>query len=286
MKLIVGCLMWVCSSLSAATLFTYNGAETDADERYQYVQQVLQLALEVTKEDYGEFQLVPIVQGINKGRLLRQLELGVYKNIFVRASVTDDMLERFHVIHFPIDLGTSGYRVALINQVNKHKYCGTKRLKALHQSTIIQGIGWLDTDILTKNGFKIFPISNYDQMFDMIDRNRVDLFFRSINEIDSEIQDRRYEFPNVIVESCVLLHYPLPRFLITHKDNIENAKRVEEGLIRAFKEGHFQAIWRQHFASGLKYLQQNQREVIELDNPYIQNIDPQYRQYNADILVQ
>jgi hypothetical protein len=244
------------------------------------VQSVIQLALEKTRDDYGEYQLNSATKGINIGRVTRQLEQGEHKNLFIRLSITDDLAKRFQVIPFPIARGLAGYRVALIHQQNKNNFCNASD-NFIKRASSVQGVNWVDIDILNANGFNVFPISSYDRMFHMIERKRVDTFFRSIGEITIEYAVNHKQHPNIMIEPCIAIYYPLPRFLVTHKSNVANAKRIKDGLIRAHQDGSFNQLWANHFAKRIKLLKG--RRVIELDNPFLKNVNPAYKKYNYTI---
>lgn len=266
----------------SATVFRFSGAESSVDVRYKYVQNVLLLALEKTKSDYGDYQLQSATQGINIGRVIRQLEQGIHDNLFVRVSINDEASDNFHVVPFPISRGLTGNRIALVHKQNKNILCNPNHDKLLRTLTSIQGVGWLDIDILNANGVNVFPITDYERMFHMIERQRADLFFRSFEEIKVEHATHVKTFPSLSIETCTVLHYPLPRFLVTHKSNATNAKRIEIGLVRAYEDGSFIKLWSNHFSEHLHLLKG--RKVIQLENPYLKKVNqrfPHYKKYNV-----
>jgi len=273
-----------CFSISlgllAKTPYTYVAKENKNDIRFSYEKQVLELALNKTKAEFGDFTMQPSDVGINTGRLMQQMTQGVYENYFFKMSITDQILEDFYVINFPIDRGVVGYRIAFTHQKNRYKLKSATELKALKKKYIVQGIGWLDADILQANGLNVFALTDNDRMFQMVSFNRVDYYFRGINEIKNDLQSKSRIYPNVILEPYIALHYPLPRFFVTAKNNIENAKRVELGLKRAFEDGSFIKLWETIYLENIQFLDLKKRHIIELENPFIKNIDPSYKKYN------
>ncbi|GAC22041.1 hypothetical protein [Paraglaciecola arctica] len=267
-------------SMAKSNLFTYKGPESKEDQRFIYMQKVLELALNKTKSEYGDFELQATTEGINQGRLLLQMDKNVYSNYFFRVSVTDELLENYHVIKFPIDRGISGYRVAFTNSQRKKNYCLIKNKEGISKAIIAQGIGWLDTDILKHNGLNVYAIANYKSIFEMLSLDRVDLFFRGINEIKAEYEIERVTYPNLVIEPCIALYYPLPRFFVTDKQNINNANRIEKGLKIAFEDGSFIMLWEEYFRDSIELVNLQSRTLIKLDNPYIQNLDSNFEKYN------
>ncbi|WP_293749891.1 hypothetical protein [uncultured Paraglaciecola sp.] len=258
--------------MAQGSVFTYKGPESKEDQRFIYMQKVLELALNKTKEEYGDFRLQATAEGINQGRLLLQMHKSIYSNYFFRVSITDELLEDFRVIKFPIDRGMSGYRVAFTNKKRQNSYCAINNKEGISKAIIAQGIGWLDSDILKHNGLNVYTIANYKSIFEILSLDRVDLFFRGINEIKAEYETERVTYPNLVIEPCIALYYPLPRFFVTDKNNIENANRVEKGLKIAFEDGSFNKLWEEYFRDSIELVNLQSRTLIKLDNPYIKRL--------------
>lgn len=286
-QLVAGVLLWLmlgsAAAAAEATIFYYQAAEGRLDGRKTYTNALLQLALDKTVDDYGPYEMQEAGRGLNKARLLRELEQGRFSNMFVRASISDDLLQRFTAVPFPLARGLEGYRVAFIRAANdeqEHRFCQVERA-ALQRLSIVQGIGWLDTKILQENGFSVQPVSSYENMFSMLHKQRADLFFRAVNEIDVELHSVIQAHKVLREEPCLALYYPLPRFFITDKSNRRNAERIYRGLVKAYNDGSFVKLWERNFASAMTQLQG--RQIISLDNPFIRQLDPAYQQYNAVI---
>ena len=271
-------LLYSTAALTKTT-FTFRGGESIDDHRQLYLQEVLTLALDKTIDDYGEYELISTAEGLNLARVLRQLEEKFYPNFFLRTSMTDQISDRFTVVPFPVDRGVSGYRIAFVQNGKERQFC-TANLPDIEKYSIVQGVAWLDGDILRANNLRVYDSSSYDNMFEMINVGRMDLFFRAINEVKDEYTTKSQALKGLQIESCIALYYPLPRFFITNKDNQANAQRIYQGLSRAFNDGSFQKIWKQFFAESMQMVKLNQRRIIELDNPFIKELNKDYEQYN------
>lgn len=264
----------------AASVFYTKGADNPNDFRFQYVHKVLKLALEKTSNKYGNYQLKPYPKKATIARLLLQLEQEYFDNFFLKMSITDDILEKYHVIPFPIDRGIAGYRVSFISTSKKESLCHSSFNDILTTQTIVQGIGWLDSKILTYNGYRVISIGNFESMFKMVNRYRVNLFPRGINELLKESSSIEKYYPDITIEPCVMFYYPLPRFFITSKKNIKNAQRIQEGLEIAYEDGSFITLWQSYFLKSIEFSQLRNRKLITLENPYIKTLDPSYQKYN------
>ena len=256
------------------TTITYGGGNDNGGPIY--LKTLLELALEKTKPEFGDFELVRNNKNENYPRLIIQLDKGVYENLVMKVSITDEIIKKYNVIKFPLDRGVTGYRIAFTSLKNNQKQCEIIKLKDVQNELTIQGIGWLDTDILKRNHFNVHAVARTQQMLKMIERNRAEYFFRGINEIRWELSQN----PNVSLEPCFALQYSLPRFFITKKRDIKIAKRIELGLKRAFEDGSFIKLWRKYYIASIQMVNMKERQIFELENPYIATLDDEYRQYN------
>ncbi|WP_143870292.1 ABC transporter substrate-binding protein [Catenovulum sediminis] len=271
------------SKVETVTIFTHMGSESSTDTRNLYDKKILKLALDKTVDEYGPYRMVASEKGLTLQRLMKLAETGFYHNFFFKFSATDEMTKRFLAIQIPVDRGIVGFRVAFVHADSKNKYANVRTTEDLQKYSIIQGIGWLDSDILKENELSVFKVSGYDNMFEMISRKRADLFFRGINEVEEELHNFQQQHPNLIVEPNILLQYPLPRFFMTAKSNTEQAKRVELGLKRAFADGSFVELWKTYYLPSIETAQLSGRRIIQLENPYIKNLDSGYTQYNFSV---
>jgi hypothetical protein len=265
------------SSAFSATVFTYQYKETELDKRREYPQQLLQLALEKTIDKYGEYKLVPSPM-LNTARAIKLAEENKLENFFVRQSVSKDLLNKMGYVPFPVDLGIVGYRVFFVSPSAKEKLKSVKTIDELKKFTIVQGIGWLDSDILKENGFNVEIGTNYNGLFKMVAENRVDLFPRGANELLIEYQNFK-KIINIQYDKNLLLYYPLPRFFFTHKSNKEAIKRIYEGLIAAYEDGSLLELWNRYYRKSVEFANLKNRKMFKLENPFLTGIDTSYEKY-------
>lgn len=273
------CLLLLSSSASmASTTFYFKGSESPGDFRHHYIQKVLTLALDKTVAEYGEYQLIAAAEGLNVARTLLALQERSIPNFFARVSMTDEIAEQFAYVPFPVDRGVAGYRIALVQ--NGKEKIGCNQPVNLQDYAIVQGLAWLDGDILRANNLQVYDSSSYDKMFEMTNTGRMDMFFRAINEIKYEYDSKSPALKGLQVEACLALYYPLPRFFVTDKTNQQNAERVFKGLEKAYQDGSFQRLWRQFFKDSMDWVGLSQRKIIKLNNPFIENLNKDYERYN------
>ncbi len=261
----------------AKTIYTYNNTQNEHDTRKLYELEVLKTALEKTKDKYGEYELVASPR-MNLKRAITTLKLNLIKNFILKMSITKELLDELAYANFPIDRGIVGYRVSFISPKMKDKIDDYNTLEKLRTLRIGQGIGWLDVDILKHNGFNVKIISDYEALFNMTALNRIDLFSRGINEILGEYKSFKH-IKNLDYDRSFVLYYPLPRFFFTHKSNEKEMKRINEGLIIAYKDGTLNKIFDKYYKKSIDFLHLENRKIYKLENPFLKDIDNSYEKY-------
>jgi len=276
------CLIFFETAFSD-TVFTYREKESPSDTRYEYDRRLLELALQKTEKEYGAFQLNPTKPGSNEKRVIVEALSGTYENFFFKSSITPELIESLAYVSFPIDRGVVGYRVAFTSKKNIPLLKETKTLEQLKQLTILQGVGWLDAEILAQQGFKLTLSGYYDPMFKMIARDRAHLFLRGINEVLDEWEAHKH-IENLVVEDSIVVQYPLPRFFFTNKANKKAVKRITEGILIAYNDGSLIQLWEEKYRTSIEFANIKNRRIFRLKNPLINGIDSSYQQYNFDPL--
>ncbi|MCU4676720.1 hypothetical protein N7931_13875 [Catenovulum sp. 2E275] len=263
--------------------FTYLAPNGINDTRHVYAKELLALALKLTESEYGEFELSPSTPNIDLKQSENLAIKGEFKNFFFKLSYNDELANSLLAIPIPLERGIVGYRISFISSKTPDILKYASSIQDFRTKTVVQGIGWLDSNILSTNGLSVFSISSYDKMFDMVANQRVELLFRGVNEWLNEFNIFKSIYPELTYDKHIALHYPLPRFFFTSKDNKLNAERVKKGLLLAMENGSFQRLWLQHYASSVKASRLSQRHIIELENPYIKALPSDYQKYNISM---
>ena len=277
--LLISLLILACtSSVRAEMTVTVQGPETEKDLRRIYPTELMRLALEATKEDFGPYKLVETPVGENTARALVNSAGGVYENYFVRHSVSMDIIKEMGYVAFPVDLGIVGYRVAFVSHETKLRLKSVNTLDEIKGFSVVQGIGWLDTEILQHNGFDVKSSGCFECMFNMVAFNRVDMFSRGANELLDE-WNSHMDTEGLTYDESIILYYPLPRFFFTAKTNLLAIERVQIGLLRAFRNGAVLDLWETHYRKSLKFVGLDKRKIFHIENPFIEDLSTDYEQY-------
>ncbi len=276
------CLSGFNSAISDTT-FTYREKQSPHDTRYEYDRRLIALALQKTESTYGPYQLVPSNPGSNERRVVNEALSNKYENYFFKSSITPELIYSLAYIPFPIDRGVVGYRVAFTSKNTAEQLKHVQSLDDVKQFTVLQGVGWLDVDILKHHNFKLITSSHYESMFKMIARDRAHLYLRGINEVLDEWQANKH-INNLVLDDNIVIQYPLPRFLFTNKANKNALKRIHEGILIAYNDGSFHKLWQEKYQASIEFSNLKNRKIYRIDNPIIKGLDTSYEQYNFDPL--
>lgn len=268
-------LAW--SAWSEPLTVTYRPAEDPADYRHFYEQYVLKIALDKTTEKYGPYELVK-GPGMNLPRTFHSARKNSLENFFFKNSYSWEYTDELMYVPIPIDLGIVGYRVCFTSEALVESIARINHIDELRALTIGQGKSWNDADILRHNGFKVFEVLEYHNLFPMVAAGRFELFCRGANEVLKEWQEYKDEKSLAIDQSFALV-YKLPRFFWTHKSNTAAAERIAEGLNIAYADGTLVALWEEFNLESVEFVKLHQRKLFWLENPQLKGITADYEKY-------
>ncbi len=230
---------------------------------------LLQLALRETEEDFGPYRIIRS-EYLTQGRAQAELEKGHSDLIRVMDVVADDArVQTLLPVNVATDGGLVGMRVCIIRKTDQ------PRFNALHSKadvvaqriTFGQGAHWPDTRILAANGLDVMSSARFETLYRMLSEERFDCFLRGANEVQEDLQ--RYSRDDLAIENNLLFSYPSSSFFFVSRQDSSLARRLQSGLQRAIRNGHFDEYFSRHFGSAVRNLNLMQRRVIHLDNPLL-----------------
>ncbi len=280
----LGCGWWLAvlllplpSSASEPLVITFREPESRTDQRLDYETELLRLALEKTREDFGPYRLQP-GSAVNLPRAISMARQQEVANLFFKTSYSTLLNREFAHPPYPVDRGVMGYRICFVHSDKADRVSRATSLEELRQFTIGQGRGWLDVDILRHNGFTVVEADNYANLFPMLAAGRIDLFCRGMTEVEPEWQTNQH-LQGLSLDNSFALYYPLPRFFWTHRDNRQALERITRGLERALADGSAHQLWEQYHGRYLDFVKLDKRRLYTLENPNLEGIDDDYAHY-------
>lgn len=261
---------------------TFRAPESSNDQRLDYETELLRLALEKTRGDFGPYQLQPGA-AMNLPRAISMARQREVENLFFKTSYSTELNRDFAHPPYPVDRGVMGYRICFVHSDRAEAVSRASSLEELRQFTIGQGRGWLDVDILRHNGFTVVESDNYANLFPMLAAGRIDLFCRGMTEVEPEWRTHRH-LQGLSLDQSFALYYPLPRFFWTHRDNRDALERITRGLERALADGSAEALWQRHHGRYLDFVQLGKRRLFTLENPSLEGIEDDYARHFHHLL--
>ncbi|WP_139253943.1 hypothetical protein [Marinobacterium iners] len=240
---------------------------------------ILNMALEETRSDYGDYQLVAAPLQVTQERAFELVSTGADINIFWgMSSLRRETLAR--AVPFPLLRGLLGNRVLLINPEQEESFNRVHDIVALSRLVAIQGDNWPDTAILRHNGLQVLSSSDYDSLFAMLEYKRGDYFPRSIaevwDELDSPLGEGFSVYPKLI------LQYSGPIYFFVSPRNKQLAERLQTGLERAWRSGRFNNLFysRSELQKAFKFMKEPEVRVLRLSSPWklpsLEQVRPEY----------
>ena len=181
--------------------------------------------------------------------------------------------EREHLaiaVKVPLFKGYIGKRALLTKRAFLPRFKDLKTKQDLTQFSAIQGHDWPDTKILAQNGLTVRPLANYQAMFSLVIRGRVDYFPRSFIEVISEMEQIKSD--ELVILPNLYISYPTAFYFFVSNHKPELAEALLKGLKVMKSTGEFEQLFASYFAEDLAKLPFKEGEVIEikLDNDYFQ----------------
>jgi hypothetical protein len=270
------------SNSHAEFVVSLRSPEIKNDLRESYNYELVTLALEKTKAEYGDYKILAIPP-MNVARSLYSVQADVYPNMLIELSYQKKLEVEFNLdyVDFPIGLGIVGYRVCFVSPKARDAVKSAKNIDELKKFTIAQGLAWADTDILRYNGFTVLEVSNYKNIFTMVENSRVDLFCRGANELYKEYISLK-DTGNLLYDDSFVLFYPLPRFYYFNKNSKLLKERMRKGLLSAYDDGTLKALWLKHFLVSVEFAELKKRKLYVLQNPFTGSVSTDTLKYFYD----
>jgi hypothetical protein len=278
--LAIPALLWAtglaAQGVAQVTVVTYPRSISEADSQYVYDYELLRLALEKTRDQYGAAELRPSADSMNQARAAEEIIAGSgLINIFAR-STSPEHEERMLPVRIPLDKGLVSYRLFLIRADMQPRFAAVKTLEELKRFSAGSFTTWADTRILRDAGFQVVTGDNYEGLFKMLVAGRFDFFSRSIDEAFREYEERKGELPDMKIEDTILLYFPTTRYFFVQRspEGKKLAERIEAGLNKMIRDGSFDAHFRKYKGPAIAMAELKKRKVFRISNAHLTRETP------------
>ncbi|MBP0588189.1 hypothetical protein J8I87_00290 [Paraburkholderia sp. LEh10] len=231
----------------------------------------LDLAMKAANASYSARQLEVVME---RGRALAELANGTTINLHW-TSMEAQAERGLNVVHIPIHRGLIGYRVFIIRQDRQPDFDRIETLDDLRSMTGVQGLGWIDTEIMRNAGLVVQTPSTYETIFKMVEGKRVDYFPRGVIEAYPEVESRKETEPGLAVENRLLLAYRSDFLFYVSAHHERLAATIARGFAAAWRDGSYLNLFNTHpyIQNALKRANLSGRRIIRLDNPFLSDED-------------
>jgi hypothetical protein len=252
------------STLSYAEKVVFPGLERD-----DYFASLIKHVLSYDKNN--NYQVEFSNKDLPKNRVLKLISNNMGIDV-IAAGATKEREKSLLPIHFPILKGLNGWRIALVTKNNKNLFLQHSTLAQFKSLTPGQLHSWSDTKVIASNDIHVEKASSYDGLFTMLANNRFDYFPRSILEVRWEYD--KYKDLNIMIEPYRLIHYPTAYYFFVNKKNTKLAHAISFGLEQALKDGSFDVLFNEYFGDAVDKVQNENRIVLSLNNPFLPSLAP------------
>ncbi|MCL1066134.1 hypothetical protein L2735_04845 [Shewanella olleyana] len=266
---VIGCLLgstFIVKHTLAKDIVILNHPASENDSRYQYSFELMQLIMEQTKADFGDWEITHSEVFMTRDRVLNELISGELINVMAEAPKMG-WNESLIPIKLPIRKGIQGFRVFIIKQQHYEDFQKIQTLAQLKNYPTGSGSFWSTRKAMELAGFDVVVGSSYDGLFHMLERGRFTSFGRGINEAFDELDSHTQAFPNLVLDDKVLLYIPLITIFYVSPNQPKLAKRIETGMKRIIANGQFDQVFYQQYCQLIHKTQLNKRVIFEIDNP-------------------
>lgn len=180
------------------------------------------------------------------------------------AAAYDDVYLK---VDFSTDKGLLGQRVHLVNDQSLGKVAAVETLDDLKKLTGCTGAAWRITAQMEAQGFRLLKIENYEELFIYLSRNACDYISRGVMEILPEYEIFKKRYPNLSIDSHLLVQTPLRNVLYVSPDQTALRDALATGLANAVDNGEFDALIDRLYGQQLKALSLSERRVFTVENP-------------------
>ncbi|QDL55477.1 transporter substrate-binding domain-containing protein [Rhodoferax aquaticus] len=263
--------LWACS-VGAADLILLPPPESALDKRSEYSEQLLKLVLKKTEAKYGKADIA-YGPAMSRDRLLRELERGELVQV-ADAPTRPDFEDKLLVVRFPLRKGLLGYRLLLIDAKDKEKFANIESVEALKALRGGTGTQWAITRVMDQAGFLTAKDNDYESLFRRLGLGQFDYFARGVTEVFDELEARKHQLPNIVIESTLALYVPLPTYFFVSPTKPALASRISQGLEAIQKDGSFEKLFQEYHGEDIKRANLTGRRIFAMDNPLLSPLTP------------
>lgn len=246
---------------------------SEMDLRHQYGKELLQMILDATAEEYGEYEIINSKYAMQRDRMLVEMIEGQRLNVAFEA-VKPEWEQKLIPVRIPIRKGLQGYRLFFIKEQNQALLEHVESLEQLKQIPTGSGTQWSTTKIYKESNFSLVTEIEYEHLFKLLMNDRFMTFGRGVNEIYDEYEARKDIYPDLVIEKYLLLYFPLAEYYFVSPKVPELAKRIEKGFNKIIDDGSFDKFFKDKYGDLIEKANLKGRRIFKINNPNLSDKTP------------
>ncbi|SMF48289.1 hypothetical protein SAMN02745866_03135 [Alteromonadaceae bacterium Bs31] len=209
-------------------------ASRSANPGESYIYQLLNLALQKTRKDFGPCEAKLIEATIPRSRVQLKLNRGEEYDV-IPLTVSRERDTSLLPVPFPVYRGLMGYRILVVRSNSSPDFSQVNSAADLADFSYGVGETWVDNHVLSFNGLNTVKGLNTAALYEMLKLKRFDALIRGSHEVISD--KKRVSHENTSAEEKLVIAYPLPVNFYVRRGNTGLANRLHTGFERAYNDG-------------------------------------------------
>lgn len=255
---------------SSPMLIIHGDLPPEQAPKNSYRAELYKLLLDVTRPEFGDYQLQPYTAAVAARRQALLISAGSQLNVHWTSPGTP--IAKADVIKIPVDIqrGLLGYRVCLTTAQTNAPWAKVVDLKSLGLVRIGQVDSWPDFDIYKFNQLNLVGTPSFDGLFEMLAANRFDCLPLGVDEAGTIYREKKMRFANLRIEESLLIHYEFPVYIYVSAKRPDIAKRLRRGFDIIQNNGQFDNLFERYFAHDLAALKLQSRRIVCVKSPFVE----------------
>ncbi len=140
---------------------------------------------------------------------------------------------------------------------------------ALRQRSIGIPATWVDAELFRQNDFTVVEEGLFEEVFDRLLNKEFDFTCFGANEAIDIYNTMVKDKDKIVMAPDIKIEYPFPLVFYVNADKTELAQRLSYGFEALIDNGDFDALYHRYFGAIEKELALEQRQTVELTNPFL-----------------
>lgn len=261
------------SSAYALDVVIVNVGESDKDQRIGFKNELVEMALEITKDQYGDYKIVENTTRMNISRAFRELEKGDDLTLTF-AHTRREFEQRAHAIKVPLRRGIDSYRLLMVRKGQAGEFADVSSLRELRQFSVGLSPYWSTYAIMQQNDFSIVDTPQYSTMFKMLELERFDFIPRALNEVYSELESHTPEKQGIEIVPNLVLYIPSASYMFVSRKQPRLYERLNAGLHALSVNGELTKLTDEYYMSFVKRAEIQNRTIITIEHDELPTFTP------------